>query len=553
MGKKPFALALLFLLCLSATRLVSQSSAKYWIFFTDKEGASEPALAQQSLERRAKLGIPTDEKDRPVSPPYLETLSTLGIPCRNASRWLNGASAWLTPEQVSAVLSLPFVRGVKPIPQVQVMYDETEWAADKNYDPGYTRSQVSMLGLDHLHSAGYYGRGVIISVMDNGFRNCEDNPFLSHLFAENRILATKDFVDGDNYPYDGGSHGAYVLSILAGFKYGEFEGSAPGATYILCRTENDAGEKHQEEDNWVAAMEFADSIGADIFSTSLGYLNGMQDTIVLGGDTIVDYSYSHLDGNTAIITVAADIAASRGILVVNAAGNNGVGKMNAPADGDSVLATGAVDSSRVCAGFSSQGPTYDDRLKPDVTAMGRGTVFVNTEYIVSAGNGTSFSCPMTSGLAACLLQTTPTSGGMKLFDAIVRSGDRYDNPDTLYGHGIPDGRRAFEIMNGVPFTNSTVAAEYTNGIFVFPTIIDDALYISLNSGDDSMTSVDFNIYDAAGRKVLTSAGTGLRFINQIRLDRNSFFSGLTSGAYTIKVFLTNDPSISYTGKFFIPN
>jgi hypothetical protein len=552
-------LAILALLCFSwagCSSLLAQTATKCWVLFTHKVVDDGPitTLSPRSLERRQRQGIALDERDLPVDGGFILTLQDMGIQPLQCSRWLNGVSASLTPAQVAQVRALPFVREVRPIPQVQVQYEAPDLVADKNYSAGYSSAQIKMVNLHHLHSAGYYGQGVMICVMDNGFRNVEDNPYLSHLYRDGRVLATYDFVGNDGNPYDGGSHGAYVLSILAAYGYGVVEGSAPGATYVLCRTENDASEKHQEEDNWVAAMEFGDSLGADIFSTSLGYFNGMQDTIIIGGDTIVDYQYSHLDGNTAIITVAADIAASRGILVVNSAGNNGVLKLNAPADGDSVLAIGSVDSLGRYSNFSSQGNTADGRLKPDVTAMGSATTYIGTDYQIYKGSGTSFSCPVTSGMAACLLQASNSAGGMTLFDAIVRSADRYENPDSLYGHGIPNSLKAYQILTGKSLEGYDSEGEFSdNRLIAFPTFIDDYLYLGVNSLNEESTSFQFCFFDALGKRVLEGNATVGRFFQVVKLERSSYLKSLPAGSYTIRMWTDKEPDIVSATKIFIRN
>jgi subtilisin family serine protease len=229
-----------------------------------------------------------------------------------------------------------------------------------------------------------------------------------------------------------------VFSILAASWPGRLTGSAPGASFILLRTENDSSETRQEEDNWVAAAEFADSLGADIFSTSLGYLSFDS------GDP--GYGRSDLDGQTALITRAADLAAAKGILVVNSAGNEGARGLIAPADGDSVLAIGAVDACGELAAFSSRGPSADGRIKPDLVAMGEQTFFVATDGTVRRGNGTSYSCPLISGLAACLMQAHPQATAWQIAEALRRSADRFSSPGNSYGYGMPGGAEAFRLL-----------------------------------------------------------------------------------------------------------
>lgn len=492
------------------------------------------------------MGISVDAKDYPVSPEFIQTLAHAGIELTgNQTKWLNGVSAWLDASEVISVQQYPFVSDLKLIPKVQVDYAPLEQVATK-YDPGYTSDQVTMLELDKLHKNGYMGQGILISVMDNGFKDVDKNPYLSHLITGNRIVATRDFVNGGTDVYDQGSHGAAVLSILAGFDYEvldptfSFVGSAPGASYILCHTENDFSETHQEEDNWVAAMEFADSIGADIFSTSLGYF-----TFDSGQG---DYTYSQLDGNTTIITRASDLAASRGILVVNSAGNNGQGKLNAPADGDSVLAVAAVDENEMIANFSSVGPSGDGRLKPDISAMGQATVYVRTDGTVSSGSGTSFSCPMMSGFAACLLQTKPATTNMELFSAILASGDRHATPDTNYGHGIPSGPLAYQILHGTPLPGIPADEDLNDyGVAMYPNPAWDRLHIIVQNLEESFTA-ELIVVEMAGRKLAAKEVQVGPFINHLLFYPQTDFPGIAQGVYAIRLVNKTTEQVIFRGK-----
>jgi subtilisin family serine protease len=415
---------------------------RYWVEFTDKSESAHLSptqlLSPRAWQRRVRQGIPPDHRDYPVSPGYLAHLTHLGIEWRVASRWFNAVSAPLTAAQQAQVLSLPFVRGIRPIRQYQQPAEVVETCPDSATRNGYLR-QIEMIDLDLLHRNQLTGQGVLVAVFDNGFENVNQLPGFDHLFAQNRILGTRDYVDGDEDVYHGCSHcrhGTYVFSILAAVMPGQLIGAAPGASYLLLRTENDDSETPQEEDNWVAAAEYADSMGADIFTTSLGYrdFDGQAD----------DYHRNDLDGNTATITRAGDLAASRGIVVINSAGNAGATGLNAPADGDSILAIGAVDNCEAYASFSSQGPTADGRIKPDISAMGRGNHYLHSDGTLRRGNGTSFSCPLVTGLAACLIQAYPGVSNVDLYRVLRESATQAEAPDNLLGYGIPRGIDAWE-------------------------------------------------------------------------------------------------------------
>ena len=533
--KNIFLLATCFF-CGFSTLLAQNAQDKYWVFFNDKPACEavsiESVLSKRAIARRERQSIAFQASDFPVDPNYIQAIEAMGIPVLQRSKWLNGVSVRIEESQRARIAALPFVRSVKPISKVIVEYDAPEVQARFGYNPGFTKNQLTMIGLDQMHQNGFNGKGVLISVMDNGFRNADKNPALQHLFATNRIVATHDFVNNETNVFNEGDHGQWVLTILAGWlENGDdpnywFYGSAHGASFILCQTEDNTQEVHQEEDNWVAAMEYADSIGADIFSTSLGYR---------GFDNGDDYGYAGLDGNTAIITIAADLAASKGIVVVNSAGNSGQGKMLAPSDGDSVISVGAVDSARVIAGFSSRGPTIDGRIKPDISAMGAGTSFIQNTGILSRGNGTSFSCPVASGMAACILQSAPNTPNMVLYDAIIRSADRYENPDTNYGYGIPYAPKAYQILTEKTLSgllSGEILSE--TGIGVFPNPATDHFNLVIDN-DELPWDARLELIDMGGRLVWQREIVVAPFYNVFKMERTSDFGFVPSGRYAIRV------------------
>jgi len=425
-----------------------------WIFFTDKGNnlSNKLVLAENNLtlkarERRAKNRLNkslVDFYDIPVNPEYISEVSSHLIKLRHKSNWLNAISAQVNGQQLYEIQALPYVKKIdivhfSKVPELEYTpvpeNDKNEAAKGKyNLDYGSSLTQNEQINVPVLHDMGINGTGVLICMLDAGFNNLEHESF-SHL----NILHTWDFVNNDDNVDDEGdmgtgNHGTNTLSTIAGFNEGNLIGPAYGADFILGKTENTVGETHIEEDAWVAGAEWADNLGADIISSSLGYTDMDDGT---------GYTWEDMDGNTAIVTIGADIAASRGILVVNSAGNNysatyPENTLGAPSDGDSVLAVGAVDSNGDKVGFSSVGPSADGRIKPDVMAMGSGVVVASTSSTngYTTSSGTSFSCPLTAGVAALVLQANPGASNMQVIEALHNTSDRTGNPDHEYGYGI---------------------------------------------------------------------------------------------------------------------
>lgn len=414
------------------------------VYLTDKEFSEEIitendlSLSEKAISRRIEHQIPFDIRDVGISQNYLNILQNKGAKIKAQSRWFN----YVVVESISEkeLVELPFVKRVEYPKKYELNISQIGEVQNSlqatSIDYGMATTQIEMVKGNVLHDQGYQGEGMTIAVIDGGFIGTDTGSAFDSLWMNNRILGTKAFT-GNSTIYEDGSHGTKVLSILGGFVDGQFAGSAPRANYWLLKSEKESSEKIVEMDNWLMAAEFADSVGADIISSSLGY-NEFD-----GGSG--NYSYSDMDGNTTIVTKAADMAAKKGILVIVSAGNEGASAwrhITAPADGDSVLAIGAVNNLGNRASFSSVGPTSDGRLKPDVMAMGQATSFSGGVNVL-AGNGTSFSCPIISGMAACLWQLNSSKSNMEIFETIKSSGSRVKYPDNDYGFGIPNFEHAF--------------------------------------------------------------------------------------------------------------
>lgn len=378
---KLFLSLLLIILCLGFSPGSAQVKYKFLVYFTDKldspftENNPSQFLSSRSIQRRIKQGIPISKNDLPVNPAYLDSLRKKGIDVWYPSRWLNAAVIHADSNQLAGINTLPFVKNISRVSRlgkvegidINTLSPLQLEKANVNY--GASFNQVSMIGADVMHSEGYRGEGMLIAVFDGGFQNANTVSFLDSLFKNKQVLKTFDFVEKKEDVYGFLDHGTNVLSTMAGYSEGQLIGTAYKADYLLLRTEDASTEKLIEEANWLIAAEFADSAGADLINSSLGYTTF--------DDPKTDHRYKDLDGNTTIITKAADLAAAKGIVVVNSAGNDGSNSwkyISAPADADSILAVGAVDASGNYAAFSSIGPSYDGRVKPDVAAQGQNAI-----------------------------------------------------------------------------------------------------------------------------------------------------------------------------------
>lgn len=461
---------------------------KYWIFFKDSYRSTQPALSPRSLQRRMEQKIPLTVSDFPLNSDYLNSLKNNGIEPLRVSRWLNAISAYLSPSQLQQLASFDFVVEVKPVVKWKFQKPKPSSEA-KTANYGFSATQIQMLNLPYLHQQGYKGSGKIIGVFDSGFIGANTHRAFTHLFQSNRVLHTYNFVTNSTDVYNMDSHGTSVWSCIGGLITDTLVGTATDASFILAVTEDVGGETTVEEDNWLAAMEWADSLGVEIINTSLGYTEMTN---------IAGYTYADMNGDNTIISRAADIAASKGILVVVAAGNEGNNpwqKISAPCDADSVLCVGSVSALKIRSSFSSMGPTSDGRIKPDVMAMG-GNTFIATPTDVNYGSGTSFASPVMCGAATCLWQANPSASNMQIIDAIRQSGDRASNPDTLYGWGIPNLAKADSILKGL--TNNE--KDFDSFLHIFPNPAKNHLFIKTNL----FPIQQITIMDAQGRIVFTA-------------------------------------------------
>jgi serine protease AprX len=423
----------------------------YRVSFIDKGNYTPPdfnpsdLLSQKAIDRRKKAGIAVpDFKDIPVDKEYINNVVSFGFTLHCTSHWLNtGLFKTENAADVNLLLNLPFVKEVKLVrrPAVKgISKDKLQVITEQGGIPPYD-NPVTLLDGQVLHSAGYDGKGILIAILDGGFYQADIISSLGQLRARKGIKATYDFVLGTSFVYSFHNHGTAVLSVLAGLTQDEIEGSAPGADFCLIRTEDTSSEFPVEEDYWAAGAEYADSIGADIISSSLGYF--------VFDDPSMDYKFTDMNGRTTFVTRAAEAAASKGILVVTSAGNErstAWQRIIAPTDGDSVLSSGAIDGYNIISSFSSAGPSADGRIKPDNVAQGVSVPVQIQGTSFARANGTSFSCPLLSGICACAMQAVPEALNMDIVKTLHKNGDKAAKPDSLYGYGLPDMVKVVESL-----------------------------------------------------------------------------------------------------------
>ena len=442
---------IIIVLFLVSSSTFGQEVKRYWVYVNENiledfgiVPNSEPALSSLAIERRLRQGIGLRSTDYSMSMEVFDLVESTGVTVRFFSRWLRALSVEASADEIKVLKKMIWVKKVSRVLSLGRKKHNDEGVNGFSY--GQSLGQVQQINLDPVHDAGYAGQGILIALMDGGFSGAESYSVFQGAWNQGRIVLTKDFVDGDSNVFHVGSHGMSVLSTICADLDGTFVGTAPEASYILFRTENELSETLAEEDNWVRASEWADSLGVDVINTSLGY------TTFDNG--IGNYSYSDLDGRTSVISLAANIAARVGIIVVVAAGNEGSSSwkyISCPADADSILSVGAVDALGDRAAFSSQGPILDGRIKPDIMARGSSATVMSSNGTIGISSGTSFASPIICGATASLLQAVKSNNPIyniqDILTDIRNSSNNAVNPDSLVGWGIPDFGSLISSMN----------------------------------------------------------------------------------------------------------
>ncbi|GET32170.1 serine protease [Prolixibacter bellariivorans] len=444
------------LFCLPLLANAQSNGARYRVEFTDKAGSvydiphPEAFLSERALSRRNRYHIPVDENDLPVSSVYLDSLKRHGFKVLYTSRWFNFATvAVVSPEDTAGVSKWNFVRSIKLTrPDNMLKNAIKKWSeiktpatksiqteADDSY--GYSSEQIAQLNGKVLHENGFKGQGMVIAILDAGFRAANQLAVFDSLFLQDRMLGIRDFVNPESNVFEEYQHGMNVLSLMGANTPGKLVGTAPDASYFLIRTEDENSEYPVEMDNYIAGLELADSIGADVINASLGYF--------YFDDPADNLNYDELDGKTLMITQAVETAEQKGMIVCVSAGNEGDNAWQhiiAPVDANGVLSMAAVNIAGERAPFSSTGPSADGRIKPEVAACGWDTWIQKYPDEIGVSNGTSFSSPLVAGLTACLWQEYPDKSPAEIVDAIIQSASQYASPDNYLGYGVPDFGKA---------------------------------------------------------------------------------------------------------------
>jgi len=425
---------------------------KFWVLFADKDGVEYnpyEELDPKAIARRNKLGLDLyDYTDLPVRTDYLDIIESIGDSTTYSTRWFNGVACYANVNQIERIAALEFVSQIIPIES------QVTLAGDYNFDEltfgqaDLLEQQVQHLGCDYLQAKELTGKGIRIAIFDAGFPGVNTSSVFEHIMERDGVVATWDFVSKKENVYGHMFHGACVLSCVGGVLEGHPIGMAPDAEFLLARTEKILTEKISDEENWLAAVEWADRNGADIINSSLGYTTRR--------------SFRHQMDGRSLISRAGNMAARKGILVVNSAGNEAMDPwttIGAPADADSVLAVGAINPwTLMHTSFSSYGPTGDYRMKPNVTAFGH--VMAYAKGVITETQGTSFSSPLIAGLAACLWQSDTSLTCMEVFAMLEQSGSLYPYYDYAHGFGIPDPMKALETQ---PAVDTTFDLTYVDG------------------------------------------------------------------------------------------
>lgn len=521
---------LLTILVFATVSISGERGEKYWIYFTQKDPASLSKLdgpsigiSERAIQRRAKMGITSlSPEDLPVSESFVQQLRDNGIVIENRSRWFNAVTAYVTSDQIGMLGRFPFVKEIEPVrtySRKKILRAEPalprtgDHLANAKLSYGSSLTQMTLMNAVAVHAIGISGRGVLVGILDSGFRWREHEAL-----KDMKVVAEYDFVQKDTVTenqagdrFDQDAHGTYTMSLVGAFKDGELVSPAYNAYFMLGKTEYVPTETNTEEDNWVAGIEWMEQNGVDVVSSSLGYSEFDP------GEK--SYTYADMNGRTTTTTVAAAIAARKGVVVVNAMGNEAAYPwkyLTAPADADSIISVGAVSSNGAYAGFSSLGPTSDGRIKPDVAALGVGNYCAVPPGKISnysnAFQGTSLATPLVAGVAAMILSARPELTPVQVRDALRNTASNVASPNNQIGWGIVNAYDAVlyygMVISTDPQITITADSNYSIGFTVVsPSAIQSSSVTLFYSADNGATYASVPMTVTALTDSSTSSGT----------------------------------------------
>ncbi len=499
---------------------------RYLVRFKDKNGTpftiNDPSqyLSARAIARRVRQHIAIDETDLPITTRYIDSVRMSGnVQILDESKWLNQVCIATTDSAaLLKINSFPFVITTQPLKRIAVSQNipknESGDRVTRNkfteqidnitnvatpagvigdyYSYGDSYAQIHIHNGEYLHNKGFHGEGMLIAILDAGFYHYLSLPAFDSVNIKHQVLDTYNFVDDDSSVNEDYFHGMMVFSIMAGNIPGQLVGSCPNAHFLLYVSEDVSSESPVEEQYWAAAAERADSAGADIITTSLGYSTFDNPDF--------NYTYADMNGHTTLIAKEAGLAAKKGIIVLAAAGNEGNSTwhfITTPADADSIISVGAVNDSGVVAAFSSYGPSSDGRVEPVVASVGQGTFVSSTMGPITSGNGTSFSTPNLAGLVTCLWQAFPDLTNMQIINEVEKSSSMYNDPDNRLGYGIPDFEKAYDDLNQQRILLNADSILGNQSIKIYPNPFKDNFTVLIKPQQTS-TGI-FRLYDAGGK------------------------------------------------------
>lgn len=521
----------LLLLFFLVTQFLVAQTEDAWVFFADKENVQASIdnpltiLTQAAIDRKALHNTPIDERDVPVNENYISQIKAqTGISVFAKSKWMNCVYVRGNQSNIENLLNLPFVTGVEYADKTLNFASGTNPVEDKfalenssrNFNYGFAANQIEMISGDYLHNEGYTGTGMIIAVLDSGFPGVDTQDGFAYVRDDGRILGTYDFVDRSEIINNNSSHGTRTFSDIGGYIENQFVGTAPDASFYLFKTEDVTSETPVEEAYWVEALERADSLGVWVINTSLGYR--------AYDNPAYSHLYEDLDGQTTFSARGANHGFDKGLLLVTSAGNSGNTEfpwVGTPGDSPGMLTIGAVDADGNATGFSSQGPTVDGRIKPDVMAQGGNAYVINQNNEIVTNNGTSFSSPITAGAVACLWQAKQEFTNEQIMQLVRESAHLFNNPTDKMGYGIPDFQLALDTLLSIDDSIS-------NQFLVYPNpVLDDLTIELLNSSEP----ISLSLYNAMGMLILQEVMmSAYKTIN---------LSSLPSGLYVLNIQTKN--------------